>query len=321
MAFVKKSHFLLALILALTLGRGYSESESLLYPYGPSEGDHKNPVQDDGTSGEVSISVGFKFFSKEYTTLFVNNNGVISFKTAVFQYTPDAFPLTNGETFVTPFWGDVDNELHGDVYYRESTDDNLLKMITKDMEKHLPEQHFIPTWAFIATWDKVAYYGSASEKFNTFQAALTTDGFRYFVIMNYDDIQWTTGTASDGDPETGLGGTPAQAGFNSGDVSHYFNIPGSRTAEVLKIKSTSNVNYPGRWIFRVDNFEVPGGCVYKAYFAKEGEEFWKDSGCRTKCRCESDGDIPCVDEACPPTATCEPSGSFYKCQEKENSCN
>lgn len=30
-----------------------------------------------------------------------------------------------------------------------------------------------------------------------------------FIILNYWDIQWTTGAASDGDAETGLGGTPA----------------------------------------------------------------------------------------------------------------
>ena len=44
---------------------------------------------------------------------------------------------------------------------------------------------------------------------NTFQAVLTTDTKTSFIILNYWDIQWTTGVASDGDPETGLGGTPA----------------------------------------------------------------------------------------------------------------
>ena len=47
------------------------------------------------------------------------------------------------------------------------------------------------------------------QKRNTFQAVLVTDGWRSFVIFNYDEITWTTGTASDGNSE-GLGGTPAQ---------------------------------------------------------------------------------------------------------------
>lgn len=41
---------------------------------------------------------------------------------------------------------------------------------------------------------------------------LTTDSKMFYIILNYWDIQWTTGTASDGDAETGLGGTPAHVG-------------------------------------------------------------------------------------------------------------
>ncbi|CAN2391630.1 Nidogen-like [Pristimantis euphronides] len=276
----------------------------------------ETPKDDDGTSGEIQISVKFKFFGKEYKSLHVNNNGVISFNTAVSQYTPDAFPLTNGETFVTPFWGDVDNDLGGDVYYRESTEPELMQKITEDMKKHLPNLHYESTWAFVATWHEVAYYGSASKKVNTFQAILTTDGYNYIIILNYGDIQWTTGTASEGDAYTGLGGTPAQAGFNSGDDTHYFNIPGSRTDQVLNIKSTSNVNHPGRWVFQVDKFKVPGGCVFQAKFAKEGEVFWREDTCSTKCACQDDK-VSCEDEACPASATCEASGSFFTCKLKE----
>uniref|UniRef100_A0A8C5Q9U0 NIDO domain-containing protein n=1 Tax=Leptobrachium leishanense TaxID=445787 RepID=A0A8C5Q9U0_9ANUR len=306
--------------LVASFGQGYSQSDSLLYPYGASVGDRTTPVVDDGASDEIPISVTFKFFSKDYKSLFVNNNGVISFSKAVSQYTPDAFPLTRGETFVTPYWGDVDNRIAGSVFYRESTDPDLLQKITSDMDKHLPDQHFIAKWAFIGTWDKVAYYESKSSKVNTFQAVLTTDGYRYYIILNYGDIQWTTGAASGGNPETGLGGVPAQAGFNGGDAEHYFNIPGSRTAGIINIKSTSNVNYPGRWIFRVDDFQVPGGCIYKSNFAAEGDEFWTDSTCTTKCLCKSQGDVPCVNEVCPPSDTCEPFGSFFKCKIKATYC-
>ena len=41
---------------------------------------------------------------------------------------------------------------------------------------------------------------------------LITNGRHSFTIFNYGDILWTTGTASDGDEATGLGGTPAQVG-------------------------------------------------------------------------------------------------------------
>ncbi|NXE29678.1 TECTA protein, partial [Ardeotis kori] len=187
----------------------------------------------------------------------VNNNGVVSFDTEVKQYTPDPFPLADGRPFVAPYWGDVNNVLGGDVFYRETTDPTLLARITKNLNEYFPKIPFTAMWAFVATWDHVAYYGSTSKKGNTFQAALTTDTKMSFIILNYWDIQWTTGTASDGDPETGLGGTPAHAGFNSGDETNFYNIPGSQTEAIINITKTSNVNVPGRWVFQVDDFKVP----------------------------------------------------------------
>ncbi|CAI9606219.1 unnamed protein product [Staurois parvus] len=198
-----------------------------------------------------------------------------------------------GRAFITPLWGDVDNELGGTVYYRETKDPRTLQKITSDMAIHLPHLHYAAKWAYIVTWHDVVFYGAAVKKRNTFQAALTSDGFQFFVILNYQKIQWTTGTASEGDPNTGLGGTPAQAGFNSGDNTNYFNIPGSRTNEVLKIASTSNVNRRGRWVFQVDEFKAPGGCIFQAKFASEGVPFWKDSTCSSKCLCQ-DNKVTCV---------------------------
>ena len=88
---------------------------------------------------------------------------------------------------------------------------------------------------------------------NTFQCNLATDNVRSFVIFQYADglIQWTTGDASGG--AGGLGGTPAQVGFNAGDSKNYANVPGSKTPAIINITSTSNVMVPGQWIFQVQN--------------------------------------------------------------------
>ena len=48
------------------------------------------------------------------------------------------------------------------------------------------------------------------QQVNTFQAVLITDGVSSFALFNYHEIHWTTGTASGGDPLTGLGGVMAQ---------------------------------------------------------------------------------------------------------------
>lgn len=53
----------------------------------------------------------------------------------------------------------------------------------------------------------------------------------------------------------------SQAGFNAGDGKRYFNIPSSRTADVVNVEETTNVGYPGRWVFRIDDAHVEvGGC-------------------------------------------------------------
>lgn len=54
--------------------------------------------------------------------------------------------------------------------------------------------------------------GAAFSQVSTFQVMLVSDGRLSFIILNYGDIQWTTGAGSGGDPRSGLGGIPAQVG-------------------------------------------------------------------------------------------------------------
>ncbi|NWI65149.1 TECTA protein, partial [Todus mexicanus] len=138
--------------------------ESLLYPYGLEERDSKTPKQDDGTSKKVTLAVPFTFYGREHRSLYVNNNGVISFGTRVNQYTPEPFPLADGRPFVAPFWADVNNILGGEVFYRQVTEPNLLGRVTEDINSYFPTISYQATWAFVATWDHVAYYGSKSQK-------------------------------------------------------------------------------------------------------------------------------------------------------------
>ena len=91
----------------------------------------------------------------------VNTNGVISFLVAVGQYTPAPFPLGDNRRLISPFWGDVDTRKGGTVLYRESIDPVLLDRATKDVRRaFLNHQRFSASWIFIATWDRVAFYGA-----------------------------------------------------------------------------------------------------------------------------------------------------------------
>ncbi|XP_065510658.1 sushi, nidogen and EGF-like domain-containing protein 1 [Caloenas nicobarica] len=181
----------------------------------------------------------------------VNNNGVVSFGVGVPEFTPEPFPLPQ-RPLLAPFWADVDTRLAGDVFYRQSRQPALLARLGRDIVTAVPSPGPPPTWAFVATWDRVTFFGAATQKVNTFQAVLATNGVNSYVMFNYGDLSWTTGIANQGDAHTGLGGTAAQAGFNSGDPAHYATLPGSRSPRVLGVARGTNVGVPGRWIFRVD---------------------------------------------------------------------
>ena len=91
---------------------------------------------------------------------------------------------------------------------------------------------------------------------NTFQCVMASDGQRSYIYFLYADglIQWTTGDASGG--MEGLGGTPAQVGFDAGDGVRFATIPESQTAAIINISSTSNVGITGMWIFRVEEQKI-----------------------------------------------------------------
>uniref|UniRef100_A0A8C2D1U9 Sushi, nidogen and EGF-like domains 1 n=1 Tax=Cyprinus carpio TaxID=7962 RepID=A0A8C2D1U9_CYPCA len=232
------------------------------YPFGLDEGDSQTIEQDDGGSGLVAISVAFPFFGEQHIGLYVNNNGLVSFLREVSQFTPVAFPIAGDRRVVAPFWADVDNRRAGKVFYRESKHPAILRRATADINRYFPEfPMFVTTWVLIATWHQVTFFGGSSiTPVNTFQVVLITDGELSFTIFHYHNISWTTGMhATSGGDLAGLGGIAAQAGFNAGDGRRYFNIPGSRTDDIVEVETTTNVGYPGRWVFRIDDSQVQVG--------------------------------------------------------------
>ena len=64
-------------------------------------------------------------------------------------------------------------------------------------------------------------------------------------------MQWTTGDADGG--INGLGGIPAQIGFNKGDGVDFATINKSRTQNIIKIASASNTGMPGVMTFKISD--------------------------------------------------------------------
>lgn len=176
--------------------------------------DYRN---DDFSSTAIAIPFSFDFFGTMYNSIYINNNGNISFGGGYGTFTAYPFP-DSMFSMIAPFWADVDT--------RDSTSGLVYYKIT-------------PT-AVIIRWDSVGYYSMHSDKRNTFQLIIT-DGIDTILPANtnvsfcYGDMQWTTGDASMG--ANGFGGTPSTTGVNEGNGVDYFQSTQS-------VDSTSNFDGP-----------------------------------------------------------------------------
>ena len=163
--------------------------------------DYRN---DDGSTNAIPLPFSFNFYGNSYDSVFINNNGNISFNSSYYTFTANPFPDST-YNMIAPFWGDVDTRdtLSGLVYYK-----------------------ITPT-AMIVKWENVGYYYDHSDKVNTFQLIIT-DGTDPLlpastnVSFCYGDMQWTTGDASGG--ISGFNGAPATVGVNQGDGTDYFQV-------------------------------------------------------------------------------------------------
>lgn len=173
------------------------------------------PAGDDNSSGAIDITsvfgaAGINFFGTNYTSLYINNNGNLTFGSPSGAYTPSSIDAGLNNPIIAAFWGDVDTRSTGHVYY---TLDAINGVMT-------------------VTWDHVGYFNSHSNLTNSFQIVLLNEGGGNFDIQyRYADIQWTTGDASGG--SGGVGGTPARAGYSAGDGVHYYELPQSGDGSAL----------------------------------------------------------------------------------------
>lgn len=171
---------------------------------------------------------------------------------------------------IMAFWSDADNRLDRSncrLLYRETGNRTLLRKAARNIFAAFPEMKGISlSWMFIVTWVNLPFFKATWQcdgisKQNTFQLVLTTDGVHSFALMYYNKIQWTTGGSTrSGGNCYGLGGNPAKAGFDYGDGRTLYTIPNSCTPSILNITRTSNINQPGKWVFRVDSNLKAAAC-------------------------------------------------------------
>jgi uncharacterized membrane protein YgcG len=205
------------------------------------------PANDDSSTAAVTLPFSIDFFGDEYSQLYVNNNGNVTFDGPQSTFTPFDFTIS-GIPMIAPFLADVDTRGAGSgvVTYGADTVDGKA--------------------AFCVNWVDVGYFSAQADKLNSFQLLLVQQGTEgdFDIVFNYDKVQWETGSASGG--SGGFGGTPAAAGWANGDGEHFDLRPGSfESMALLDSNASTGLIHgmlasvqPGRYVFPVRNAGVSG---------------------------------------------------------------
>jgi len=176
-------------------------------------------LDDGGAQVDVSsvFPTGIRIDGSDYTSVWVNNNGNLTFALQNSIYTPDAIPGLNFPA-IAAFYADTDlRSGEGDLF-------SCLDPANKRV---------------IFTWHEVGYYNQKIDKRNSFQITLTNASAQCAgtptadIEFRYTRLEWTTGDLSGG--TGGLGGTPATAGIDAGDTINAIGLPGSGVAAVLDL--------------------------------------------------------------------------------------
>ena len=192
-----------------------------------------------------NLPFNIKFYGRTFSSLYVNNNGNVTFDEPLDTYTP--FGLHESAVpIIAPFFADVDTRGVG----------------SNPVQYGYGETIFEGHQAFCVNWVNVGSYDQHADKLNSVQLLIVSrsdEGVGMFdVVFNYDRIQWETGDSSGG--FEGLGGESARVGFaggsgTPGDVTEFSGsgVPGafldSSSGGLVNQSWDSDVQ--GRYVFGV----------------------------------------------------------------------
>ncbi|KAI1705622.1 nidogen-like domain-containing protein [Ditylenchus destructor] len=200
------------------------------YRFGADHGDKE--TVGDGVPDRIDLEPPFRIFGKERDYVYVYRNGWIELAGGYimpFRFVPANSQWSMGVCFLCLY-----------AFYRQSNEKVDLDKARREIGSAFPAfQDIDLKWVVIGTW-KHTGNNQHPNALNTFQAILTTDGVRSFVIYSYNETKRI-------EKETWAGFTLTHAT----DVYNY-TIEGSRTDDMLTIDHRSNVNSPGKWVFRID---------------------------------------------------------------------
>jgi len=198
------------------------------------------PANDDGSTGQVTLPFLLDFFGNTYSSLWVNNNGNLTFNGPLSAYTPSGLS-TYGSPIIAPYWADV---------MTDPSDSGLVTYGDGMVDGHE---------AFGVNWPGVACFSTNNGGLNYFQVLLIDRSDiapgDFDIEYNYDQIQWETGQASGGNGEC-RGGASAQVGYTNGHNALELAGSGVNGAFIdggpdSLIAGSQNSPTPGQYIFQI----------------------------------------------------------------------
>jgi hypothetical protein len=206
------------------------------------------PVDDDG-SQRADLGFRINFFGINYDSVWVNNNGNLTFNASLWTYTPYLIQQNSMPMFAT-FFADVDTRYYGNVTrYGKGT----LQIAPGNVRN-----------IFCINWIDVGCYGCSSNPSvrNTFQMVIIDRSDiapgDFDLEYNYNQIMWEAGTASGG-TSYGLGGTTVSMGWSNGTSTFYSHSGSLEPGALLDngpkslIHNRLNSTVDGRYVFFVRN--------------------------------------------------------------------
>lgn len=194
---------------------------------------------DDRSSPLVSIGFDINFFGVTRNSLYVNNNGNVTFGRPFATYNPSELDLSSTE-IIAPFLADVD------------TRDSLSGVVTYGTGRVAGNR------AFGANWVDVGYFSSKVDLLNSFQLVIVEAGGagsgNFNIEFNYEQIQWEAGDVTGVD---GFGADSARVGYSNGDGTNLTEFEGSGESGALvdggvfELIAGSVFGGPGRYLFAI----------------------------------------------------------------------
>ncbi|XP_025009392.2 mucin-4 isoform X2 [Gallus gallus] len=234
-----------------------------LYGYGPRENDHEYVQRRaDFNSPLFKPETGFPFGKTLRDSLYFTDNGQIIFPasdSSIFTLpNPPAHRFTGheGVAMIAVFWDNADfSRGTGTTFYQEFLTLNSEKPpFVRDVEEKVRRylrSSYSAAWTLKITWEKAPAYGARgdSRRTNTYQAVLTTDGFRSYVLILYQDggMQWDY---------TQLPATNVLIGYTSGD-GYYRNDDLTQSPPAAKYRPDRyrgyNTDLRGLWLYKLES--------------------------------------------------------------------